>query len=172
MKFLPAFISDLRASVSRGFTLVELLVVVAILGVLGAAIVIAIDPVDKIRGANDATVINHVGSIATAAESYAATHDGYYPDSLQDLVTSGDLKSMPKPPGGYGITEYPFTTYTDEAGTLACANDQCARVITFVTLQSKKYKNAATPAGPKYIWDSVTGEKCFKQTAGTTNTCP
>lgn len=137
-------------SSEKGFTLIELLIVIAILGVLAAGVLIAIDPVDRIRSANDSQVQKDIAAIANAAEAYAATHDGIYPtkaeyDTSNILVTNGDLKNKPIAPTGY--------TYTYE-GT-------AASFTMTGTLKSKKYAGVAAPGPYKvFTYSSLTGKAC------------
>jgi len=70
---------------SKGFTLVELMVVIAIIGIL------AVVALGIVRGAQtrakDATVQATASNISTALESYYAVNN-VYPDSLDNLVPS------------------------------------------------------------------------------------
>ena len=50
-----------------GFTLIELLVVLGVLATVSSGVVAMIDPIDKLRQANDAKVINDVAQVATDA---------------------------------------------------------------------------------------------------------
>src|SRR3990167_6496086 len=138
-------------TLQKGFTLIELLIVIAILSILGVAVLVGINPVDKIRSANDAKVINDIGTIAGATESYAATHDGIYPSSIKDLVDSGELKTEPIPPAGYNSPtyKYNFIQIIDPCDT------NCSGAIVWMSLKSQKYK-----AAPKHVWDSQTGKTC------------
>lgn len=149
----------------RGFTLIELLIVIAILGILGVAVLVGINPVDKIRAANDAKVINDIGTIASSIESYTATHDGIYPASIKDLVDSGELKTEPIPPSGYS----PSTTtnkYNFIRIDVACT-DNCTGAIVWMNLKSQKYI-----ATPKHVWDSRTGKTCDLVANAAVVACP
>lgn len=82
----------------KGFTLVELLVVIAIIGVLAAAILVAINPAERIAEARDSQTKNDIGAIATGLTTYF-TRNGYYPDALSALAQpTGDLKALPTAP--------------------------------------------------------------------------
>ena len=124
---------------SKGFTLIELLVVIAILGIIMAAVVAGIDPIDKIRAANDAKVQADIGALGTAFEANAVFGLGVYAANQAALITSGDLKITLTPPTGYC-----GGTYSVGAGG--------ASQFVSCTLQSKKYT-----ATPKWIWCSSTG---------------
>lgn len=135
---------------SRGFTLIELLIVIAIIGVLAAGLLVLLDPIDKINSANDSKVQSDISSIGRAADAYATSHDGNYPDSLATLQTSGEIKRTPTAPTGYTYT------FTPSPGGCSAA---CTSIVMSGTLKSKKY-TLQTPTKILWKFDSITGKNC------------
>ena len=137
---------------SKDFTLIELLVVMAILGVLAVGLVAAINPLEKIRQSNDAKAISGLGVLARAAESYATARNGFYPATLADLTTSGELKVLPA--GAYAI-----------AITPAGCTTACTAIVITIPLTSVQY--ATTPVAR---YESSTGKQCVLAASATA--CP
>lgn len=54
----------------KAFTLVELLIVIAILGILAVGLLIALDPVEQTRRATDATVLRSAADVKGAIERF------------------------------------------------------------------------------------------------------
>lgn len=76
----------------KGFTLVELLIVIVILGILATVTVFAVQGItDK---AEENTCANDKASLQTAVESYF-TLNGSYPTAWSDVVTANILKEAP-----------------------------------------------------------------------------
>ena len=88
---------------SKGFTLIELLIVIAVIGILAAALLAAIDPIDKVKQGRDTKVVNDVRSIYDGANR-VYTNYGEWPDGatgdamIADIVDKGELKNDPVNP--------------------------------------------------------------------------
>lgn len=61
-----------------GFTLIEMLIVITVLGILAVLIVVAINPVEQINRSRDTTSRSDAGQLASAIERYYA-FNGFYP---------------------------------------------------------------------------------------------
>ncbi|OGD83364.1 hypothetical protein A2775_01350 [Candidatus Curtissbacteria bacterium RIFCSPHIGHO2_01_FULL_39_57] len=64
---------------SSGFTIVELLIVIAIIGILAAAVMVAINPGKRTAQARDGVRKANLKTIATALQTYYVDHDLSYP---------------------------------------------------------------------------------------------
>jgi general secretion pathway protein G len=82
-----------RRADQRGFTLVELLIVVLILGILAAVVVFAVGGIQN-RGRNASCTIE-VREVRTAIEAYKAQNNNTNPANLNTLVTANLLQSAP-----------------------------------------------------------------------------
>jgi len=79
---------------TRGFTLIELMIVVAIIGVLSA---IAIPKfAGLIRKSQEGKTLGNLGSLRSALNIYYSDMEGYYPIDTDALVTGGKyLRAIP-----------------------------------------------------------------------------
>jgi len=91
-----------RKTMAKGFTLVEILIVVVILGILAAIVVPQFtNAANEARTGNVAT---QVSTIENQLELWAARNGGSYPDlsstgeTFQDLVDDGFFKEIPVNP--------------------------------------------------------------------------
>ena len=71
--------SKLKIQNYSGFTLIELIIVIAILGVLATTLLMAVNPTDQYAKAIDAKRKSELSSIQKALESYYQDNNGMYP---------------------------------------------------------------------------------------------
>lgn len=101
-----------KRTVRKGFTLVELLIVIALLGALAIGLIGALDPFEQLKKGTDTGVRDLVNQVQTAVLRYNATtnkmpwadwettdigatqlSDATFTDAIQALIDSGEMKS-------------------------------------------------------------------------------
>ncbi|MBI2473230.1 type II secretion system protein [Candidatus Uhrbacteria bacterium] len=97
----------------QGFTLVELLIVIAIVAILVAVIFVALDPATRFSQARDAVRQNDVGEILSAIKLYQVDNGGDHLASIAAL-TPGDVYMA--------VNGAVMTTGCDD-GNLSCDTD-------------------------------------------------
>lgn len=70
----------MKIAKQKGFTLIEILIVIGIMTILASAVIISTNPAEHFARARNATRLAHMNSIATAIYSYAVDNDGNLPD--------------------------------------------------------------------------------------------
>ncbi len=94
--FFSAQIKSLRTRASQvGFTMIELLIVIAILGILAVAVLSAINPVEQINRGRDTGSRSDAEQLLNAVDRYNA-FQGYYPwqTGVQDLNLQVDWEQV------------------------------------------------------------------------------
>src|SRR3989344_8645750 len=99
-------------SFQKGFTLIELLIVIAILGVLAAAVLVAINPGQRIASARNARVradlanLGNLANVFNADTGLSATcaSGGSYPNAWGDVACGQTFRAAPIDPVGVAFT--------------------------------------------------------------------
>lgn len=167
----------------KGFTLIELIVVIAVLGVLAGVLISLIDPLDKIAASNDSGVISIISQTGRGDDAYAATHSSLYVgpgaqttnpamfnNAITDLNTAGEFKPPSiTPPSGY--TYY----FLPPAGCTVSGGASCTTYVFYVQVKSKKYTSGNTGGNLSY-YVAANGKRCvlLNQAAAPTSAtnCP
>ena len=90
----------MKKNIAQGFTLIEILLVIAILAILASVVIVAINPAKQFGEAQDAQRRNDVLSILNSTHQYAIDNNGLYPDTIP---FGGDCMSE-----GLDICEYQY----------------------------------------------------------------
>ena len=73
---------ELSRSKQKGFTLIEVLLVIAILAILAAVVIVAINPSRQLTKSRDAQRTADVYSILNAVYQYAVDHESTFPEEI------------------------------------------------------------------------------------------
>ena len=110
---------------SKGFTLIELMIVVAIIGILAAVAIPKF--ANLIRQANEASCKGNLGAIRSALSIYYGSNEGIYPSTIGALVPNymAEIPNAKCGAPGYGSanTEDDETDGTVSYGSSTKADD-------------------------------------------------
>ncbi len=66
----------------RGFTLIEILLVIGIIAVLATVVIVALDPATRFKNARDARRLSDIQSILSAVQQYIVDNKGVLPSGI------------------------------------------------------------------------------------------
>ncbi len=102
---LPAFVTQ-----RLGFTMVELLVVISIIGILATAVLAALNPIEQLRKGRDTSRKADAASVLSALDRYQATFGCYPWERVANVCnTSRTPASVTGGTNGFAITSGAFT---------------------------------------------------------------
>jgi prepilin-type N-terminal cleavage/methylation domain-containing protein len=78
-----------KSEVRSAFTLLELLLVIAVIAVLAGVVLFNLNPAQRLEDANNTKVLNTANDIEKAIKIYSVENSGNLPSSLQSITTSG-----------------------------------------------------------------------------------
>ena len=115
--------------IKKGFTLVEVLLVVVIIAILAAIVIVAINPARQISQTNNTQRSSDVKTILDAVHEYAIDYRGVLPTEITDAATNigsavGDVDICAYLVADY-VAEMPFDP-TDTAGGGDAQYTSCA----------------------------------------------
>lgn len=143
-----------RAKSNSGFTLMELLVVMAILGVLATIAIVAVNPIEQLARSRDTSRISAITQLGSALSSYRVSHNDYPVAGtswIDSLRTSRDLAGNPENPN------YVNGLSCNEESTLGqggyCYNTSSTETIIYAQLEASLYnKNCQTAPNTQAYW--------------------
>lgn len=131
----------------EGFTLIEVLLVIAILAILAAIVIIAINPAKQFGEAQNADRRSDVSSILNAVQQYAIDNHGSYPSDI--------------PWGEECLID----------GTDICRSEMSCDGVSLDDLITDEKYLTEIPTDPTVSSYELTGYKIFMNTAGRIGVC-
>jgi prepilin-type N-terminal cleavage/methylation domain-containing protein len=78
----------------QGFTLIELIIVIAVIALLAASVFVAVDPAKRIGEAQDAQRWADITAIADAIQQYVVDNNGDFPTSTATFLSGASYSIM------------------------------------------------------------------------------
>ena len=140
-----------EALAKAGFTLVELLMVIGIIGVLAAIVVVAINPTKQLGSARDTKRRSEVNSILNAVSQYAIDHGGRLPcDPSGSPCVDGTWRMLGNQ--GWGCDETPTCNETGIASACLFLRSLSGTYITTIPADPRFGSGNGLDAGSKSFY--------------------
>ncbi len=152
----------MKKYLSKGFTLVELLIVIALLGIIATIVITAINPIEQANRAGDAGKKADASAMVSAINRYSVSH-GFYPWNDASCAANGSAQC----PATSDLV-FPFITANDPSvGVCGAAGAACktsanqGALVAALELQAqftnKSWVGAAVPADAKLVVGKAAG---------------
>ena len=147
--------------INSAFTLIELLIVIAILGTLAVVVLIALNPAQQLARTRDAGRISSTTQLGHAVEAYAISNSGTYLTEnntwMTTLVSAGEINVAPTAIT-YSISGITACA-TNGVQNGFCYDNVAGGVIVYARLESKSYISKCD-AGEKAfsVYSTVDGQ--------------
>ncbi|MDP2585780.1 MAG: LamG-like jellyroll fold domain-containing protein [Candidatus Levybacteria bacterium] len=139
----------------KGFTLIEILVVIAMIGALAGGLFVAINPLEKVARAKDATKKATASQLVNALQTYYVSNGAVYPPAdnvwITALVNNGDIKNVPP------VVTSSCTT-NNQNGYCYKLSDDGTEAIVYTSLESSERPSGTSGTTPYFLWSSAIGE--------------
>lgn len=149
---------------SKGFTLIELMIVVAIIGILAAVAIPKF--ADLVTKSKEASVKGSLGAVRSAVSIYYGDLEGVYPGNLYDGLATGN-RYMPAVGGSssLGSMSIPSNNQGNTGHTGGATGVQQADVLHSVTLTAERLLWYNSLDGSLYVGCSHNDTKSVKWTS-------
>lgn len=156
------------SSSEKGFTLIELLIVMGVLGILAAAVLIAIDPLQQFARGRDSGRKDSVATLGRAVQNYYTSNLGFPADNgtgtwMTTLLNSGEIKVLPSTTiGGQNVSAPDCSiggTAIDVQGGF-CYKSNASNFIVYSHLESKIELNKFSTGGSGNPCNSQNQSSC------------
>ena len=141
-------ITNVNKNRTQGFTLIEVLLVIAILAILAAVVIVAINPAKQFGESQNAQRRSDVRSLLDAIHQYSIDNYGSLPS---ELIPSG-------------------TVCLTEGAAICQSAVSCAGVNLDELILEEKYLTDI-PSDPTTATDQITGYRVFKNASGRIGVC-
>ncbi len=155
-----------RKKLNSAFTLIELIVVIAIIGILLTIVIIAANPVENVAKARDIGKKTSISQMGRSIFYYKVTNNGDFPGNSSwdtDLISKSELSLLPKNPSDTAgcstnlkpgpTTGWCYTTYVD-------TTSGSTHALLYAILDAKIDKSKCNQSAGEvayYVWASING---------------
>lgn len=127
-----------RKNLVCGFTLIEILLVIAIIAVLATVVIVALDPATRFRDTRDSRRLSDIQSVLSAIRQYSVDNGGQLPAGI-----SSPGRQLGTESGGCILTDVHGCTTTNTDGCLDISAD-LARYLKSMPFDPKEGNSART----------------------------